>query len=272
MKKVVFTDNCGRTRRIGIFKKGRGRRSEYDVDRQSYNEHSFDHIVSLGYNCEVSFRIKDYIRKDIDSYPLSWSYMLDQTKISSIIGNLEDMFTGESTVNIESGMIKCEKLNVSWHTKIDHTNLSEENRERYKDSALLEMKERYSYLRKKFNNLFNSSDSTLFIIKCQEWNEYSEIVRYLGELEQKLNEKYISGKYFLLAVTDDKELYDILVPESNAVRGCTLIAQFAEDSNTQQGGDIDGWMEAIHYYNHLKDINRNNMNYIVSTVEHRHKL
>ena len=28
----------------------------------------FDHYVSLGYNCEVSFRIQDYLGKPIESY------------------------------------------------------------------------------------------------------------------------------------------------------------------------------------------------------------
>ncbi len=47
-----------------------------------YNERGFDHIVSLGYNCEVSFRINDYLEREIDSYPLSWAYVFEQSSTS----------------------------------------------------------------------------------------------------------------------------------------------------------------------------------------------
>ena len=40
--------------------------------------------MSLGYNCEVSFRINDYLEREIDSYPLSWAYVFEQSRISNI--------------------------------------------------------------------------------------------------------------------------------------------------------------------------------------------
>lgn len=37
----------------------------------------YDHIISLGYNCEVSFRIKDFFGK-LESYPFTWVYINNQ--------------------------------------------------------------------------------------------------------------------------------------------------------------------------------------------------
>ena len=115
-----------------------------------------------------------------------------------IIGHLENMFTGETKVNLKSGMIWCEKLDVSFHSKISHENLSEDNKEEYKNDALAEMNQRYLYLRGKFEELFRSDESTLFVIKCQEYHEYYHIVLYLRRIEKKLTEKYVSGKFFFL--------------------------------------------------------------------------
>lgn len=231
-----------------------------------YNESGFDHIVSLGYNCEVSFRIRDYLNDDIDSFPLSWAYIHDQSKMNYIIEHLEDMFTDETKVNLMNGMLRCEKLNVSFHPKVSHKNLSEDNMEAYKDEALTEMNQRYVYLRNKFNELFRNDESTLFIIKCQEQNEYNHIVLYLRRLEKKLSEKYLSNKFFLLSVTDDINLYNILKKDSNDTRGCALISQFADDEDTEKGGDLEGWIEVINYFNHIKDIEYDYIDYKASTV------
>ena len=234
-----------------------------------YNENGFEHIVSLGYNCEVSYRIKDYLGGSLDSYPLSWAYVHDQTRMSYIIGHLEDMFTGETQVNLKSGMIWCEKLDISFHSKISHENLSEDNKEEYKKDALAEMNQRYEYLRHKFEQLFRGEESTLFILKCQGYQEHQHVVLYLRRIEKKLTEQYLSGKFFLLAVTDDINLYNILKKENSATRGCALIAQFADDGNTELGGDIEGWTEILNYFNHIKDIEFDSTNYIASTVEHK---
>ncbi len=231
-----------------------------------YNNNGFDCIVSLGYNCEVSFRIEDYIGRHLDSYPLSWAYIHDQSKTSDIIEHLDDMLSGETTVNIRSGMIWCGKLNVSFHTKISHSSLTEDNKEQYVKKALPEMKARFSYLRKKFNELFQSNKSTLFVLKCQEINKYDSIIQYLDKLEKKISDKYLSGKFFLLVVTDDRNLYNMLKTVKSNNRGCSLISGFADDADTKCGGDIEGWLETLNYFNHIKDITYNELNYEATTI------
>ncbi len=231
-----------------------------------YNENGFDCIVSLGYNCEVSFRIQDYIGRKLDSYPLSWAYIHDQSKMGEVIEHLDDMLSGDTTVNIRSGMIHCGKLNVSFHTKISHSSLTEDNREQYMKKALPEMKVRLSYLRKKFNELFQSNKSTLFVLKCQEVNAYDSIIRYLDELEKIILDKYLTGKFFLLVVTDDRDLYNMLKSVKSNNRGCSLISGFADDADTKCGGDIEGWLESLNYFNHIKDITYSKFNYVASTI------
>lgn len=45
----------------------------------------FDHYVSLGYNCEVSFRIQDYLGKPIESYSLTWAYVHDLSRLPAAL-------------------------------------------------------------------------------------------------------------------------------------------------------------------------------------------
>ena len=119
------------------------------------NVNGFDHIVSLGYNCEVSYRIKEYTRKDIDSYPLSWAYMLDQRQIVHVLEHINEMLT-ENLKLCMDGMFSCDILNVKFHTKVSHENLKSMNSselEIFKTSALEEMQTRFSYLLKKMEKL-----------------------------------------------------------------------------------------------------------------------
>ena len=51
----------------------------------------FQNIVSLGYNCEVSFRIEDFTHEKINSYPFSWSYISDHKKFLEALQNLDDV-------------------------------------------------------------------------------------------------------------------------------------------------------------------------------------
>jgi hypothetical protein len=73
----------------------------------------FDEVTSLGYNCEVGFRIQDYFGL-MDSYPYSWAYCLDRKLFLESLDNLDDILTGDITL-MPSGMFRCEKYQISFH-------------------------------------------------------------------------------------------------------------------------------------------------------------
>ena len=47
-------------------------------------------LVSLGYNCEVSFRLEDYYGK-LDSYLFSWSFEDSRSGFIKALENMEDV-------------------------------------------------------------------------------------------------------------------------------------------------------------------------------------
>ncbi len=55
----------------------------------------FDNIISLGYNCEVSYRINDFAHKPIDAYPFSWAYTLDPSLFAKCLWHLDDLLKGD---------------------------------------------------------------------------------------------------------------------------------------------------------------------------------
>lgn len=69
----------------------------------------FQNIVSLGYNCEVSFRIEDFTHDKIKSYPFSWSYITDQKKFLDALWNLDDVLKNEIEV-LPWGMVPGQEI------------------------------------------------------------------------------------------------------------------------------------------------------------------
>lgn len=69
---------------------------------------NFKNVISLGYNCEVSYRIEDLLGRKIDSYPFSWAYVMDNHAFLKCLENLEDVLENEIEI-LPSGMFKDKK-------------------------------------------------------------------------------------------------------------------------------------------------------------------
>ena len=217
------------------------------------NRCGFDHIISLGYNCEVSWRIEDYIRGKIDSYPLSWAYIKNQEELPYILENLELISDSNFDYEERSGMFYCKELNISLHTTLDHSNylvLSDEEKKRYVLEGESEVRQRFRYLCNKWDKLMQSNESTLFVIKIQ--NQAGDL-RWIYKTKEYLDEKYESGRFkILLVVTNEDLLYKVNLQQNNDYL-VLLIKSFAADAETLTGGDRIGWIKGIEYFDHLYD-------------------
>lgn len=217
------------------------------------NKCGYDHIVSLGYNCEVSWRIEDYVRGKIDSYPLSWAYIKEQSELPRILDNIEKIPTTDMQFEEISGMFYCKELNISLHTNIEHSAyaaFTDKEKNEFMVEAEREVRERFLYLCSKWEKLLKSGDSTLFIIKIQNQNGDLE---WIKDTHRFMQEHYTSGNYNILFVVTNQEVCDKLKEKNWDRTFILLIDSFASDAQTLEGGDRIGWIKGIEYFDHMYD-------------------
>lgn len=132
----------------------------------------FDVYVSLGYNCEVSFRIRDFLNSPIDSYPFSWCYVTRPERLGECLENMDDILKHKTKL-LPWGMILDEKYGLSFHIKVLKSRLlqdGQDNKEIYQE-ALLELQSRFRHLIFKFRELLKSNRYTLIYDNKLCWRE-----------------------------------------------------------------------------------------------------
>lgn len=210
----------------------------------------YNKIVSLGYNCEVSYRIQDFTQQPIDSYPFSWAYITNPELFIKALNNLDDILQNEIDV-LPWGMFMDKKYQISFHAKGDKTQLFYKDgslNNIVADSLISEIKARQTYLINKFKRLLKSDDSTLFVMKIFSHISSQENAAFVTKLLDFLNTNYDSRKFTLLVVTE-KEDAAFIKALSDSIWNKRLIIrsvkEFASDGNTQKGGDIAGWLDVL---------------------------
>ena len=146
----------------------------------------FDEVTSLGYNCEVGFRIQDYFGL-MDSYPYSWAYCLDRKLFLESLDNLDDILTGDITL-MPSGMFRCEKYQISFHASKEKDALFVDGKpnEEVVRLELASLKKKIKHLVEKFYSLFQSDKKSLFVIKVKH-SESDENIKFVKDLFKKID-------------------------------------------------------------------------------------
>ncbi len=211
----------------------------------------FDHYVSLGYNCEVSFRIQDYLGKPIESYPLTWAYVHDLSRLAAALEKRGELL-GRMLPQKGSDMFRDADYDIAFHVRASADELFRADgslREEIAEPALEELRSRYRHLTEKFSELLLSDDRTLFVLKVRE-DGYRQ--SWLKNLFAFLVENYfaLSGGFRLLVVSEErwfneKEAKRFWRGEDRIL--FATVENFAADDKTDRDGDIDGWMRAFAY-------------------------
>ena len=88
----------------------------------------FSEIISLGYNCEVSFRIKDYCQKhgqSLNSFVFSWAYVEKKEGLLKSLSQLDNFWKeievsgteGEQLKLLPGGMYRYLAYDIAFHSK-----------------------------------------------------------------------------------------------------------------------------------------------------------
>lgn len=211
----------------------------------------YDEVVSLGYNCEVSFRLIDALDGVDDigalsSYTYSWCYVESREHFCESLEQPTVFLSGEVELT-PSKMLRCKNTNMTFHLKQHGEELLDEKDEYSEELyrlALEDTKSRVHYLGEKLLRLMESDKRTLFVLKVRS-TVPSEDADFIFAVYQKLLSLYKSGEFTLLAVLEQNGLTrEIQSLESTHIKIRT-IQNFAPDWDTKDGGDKDGWMRVL---------------------------
>lgn len=128
-----------------------------------YETYRYDHILSLGYNCEVSFHIYRMFGF-VESNPFAW---VNARSTENMIRALEDIDgIGKDGWTLAGVMWRDNRTNMLFHGKAPaETWLSGRFTQSDIDADRAELESRMSYLKKKFINMATGAGKLLFVFK-----------------------------------------------------------------------------------------------------------
>lgn len=207
----------------------------------------FDYIISLGYNCEVSFRIKDKFG-EINSFPYSWAYCCDKKLFLDSLDNLDEILSGDIEL-LENGMFKCKKFDINFHSckNKDHLYIDGKPNETIVKNEIKKLKSKINYLTFKMKKLFNGSKRTLFIIKVKHNNSVSDI-NFVKSVYNKLNYLYKSKNFVLLVVLEEKYITEDFKNIEKNNLNIRSIKCYSSGYTAEKNGDLQGWNRILSNY------------------------
>ena len=201
-------------------------------------------LVSLGYNCEVSFRLEDYYGK-LDSYLFSWSFEDSRIGFIKALENMEDVLKGELKL-CPDHMIQDQRYKIRFHPRYDILPQTGEITDEQFIKAVEELKSRIDHLKNKTLDLCKSEKEIIFIIKVASKSVKSN-VKYLSNLRVALDKIQISNYQIVAVFERNAALKEILALEDSRLKIRT-VRKFAPLKHTDIMGDIRGWYKIINEF------------------------
>ena len=161
----------------------------------------FDEVMSLGYNCETSFRIKGILKNKFNHYLYSWLYISDRIGFLNSLDN--PVYYSDCDFEILPwGMMRGLKTGFSFHPNEEkelRENIQNCDIEKIKNN----LKNKISHLANKTHNLINSDKRILFVIKIIKTSLELDI-DYIKKINEILNKNCSNKDYKLLCVFEKR--------------------------------------------------------------------
>ena len=223
-----------------------------DQQKIDYYACNFDEIVGLGYNCEISQRMREIFKDSkFEHYLFTWSYVHDR---ELFIKSLSDLSTFSESEYIISpfGLVKNKNYNIAFHSRFKQEELLNPDGSYTQNvlPAIQELKERLKHLSKKLKNVLEQSKNVLFIIKLK-FHGLDKDVDFIEKLNAVLANYFCvrNAQYTLLIVISEEDYpkdsrEKLLEKEWKNIK-IGIIKAFAPDACTDTGGDILGWEQLL---------------------------
>lgn len=163
-------------------------------------ENKYDHIISLGYNCEVTYRFLKYFKFE-ESSLFNWCH---SRNIDNLIRALNDFnLIGYDFTN-PNPLWECKETHIRFHGKapmsiyIDKTATKEEL-----ENDKKELISRIAYLKKKFIDILTNDSKKLYIYKIKTTDINKDTNTQISKLKSALS--LLGGKNFEVLIVSEKE-------------------------------------------------------------------
>ena len=209
------------------------RNIKISIQKLSQNrKRGFDHIISLGYNCEVAYSFLKYFYFE-ESGLFNWAY---SKNIDDLINALKDTdnIGKNGFVFVVSGLWECQKTFVQFHGKEDNTK-----------NGAAEVTSRLNYLKNKFVKIAQSDDKKLYIYKMKTSQIDQKTPKKLEMLWNALA-KNVGAKNFQLLVVCEQNAKPIKSSDKYITR---TVKFFAPDTDVTNGSYMrNGWDDIFYEF------------------------
>ena len=215
----------------------------------------YDHIISLGYNCEIADQFI-LTHKYIESSFLNWAYSSSINDVIYTLNNLDLLCSGNFMYPHKNifPLWKCLNTNISFHGREPfdfwESNPSQENINNDKEELI----SRINYLKNKFINIIHSKNKKILFIYKYKINEK---LQENNTDAKNINKLYSTIKnictcdFDLLIIVERKFYSNININNNIYIRNVSFFANDA--SVTGNNNDHNGWSKIFNefIYKHI---------------------
>ena len=205
---------------------------------------NYKEVISLGYNCEVSFYIRKFCNK-LNSSLFSWAYVFGIESLLKALNDLDNLFT--KNISEPAPLYKDKDFNIAFHGNLPDLDLI--NPEiKFSDEVLEADRkntfEKIAYLKEKFKKVLSNNKRKIIFYKTR----YDDIDK--KDCFHKLYDilkKY--GKNFkLIIIVENKDLEPLknLEKENLFFRG---VEQFNPEEHSDNDTYKNDWFKIFQEFN-----------------------
>lgn len=222
-------------------------------------ENGFDHIISLGYNCEVAFRFLKWFKFE-ESSLFNWAA---SDTLDALIGALENIDNiGQDGFRLVNALWKCNKTNIYFHGRqrmrfyLEHQDTEQT---RYQD--MTELMSRIQYLKQKFIKIAQSDDTKLYIYKLHSTQITDDIHNNILRLHRALTD-CVHARNFRLLIVHERGMVQLPTNPDYIIR---TVKCFAPDAHVTSGRHMNNGWDSIFYEFYPKRTIKRNKTYKFDT-------
>lgn len=213
-------------------------------------ENKFDHIISLGYNCEVTFRFLKYFKFEEPNL-FNWTFSYT---INDLIYALQDFEAiGSKDFAIPDPLWECNATHIRFHGKADISYINNNMpSQEIVNTDKKNLVERIKYLKEKFLKIAQNDDKKLYIYKIKDTDISDSVNEKINSIIKALN-KHDAKNYKLLIISEEKYSKYFAKDDSYIYR---TVKYFADDNHIPDRKYFDnGWDNIYEEYYQIKNKN-----------------
>lgn len=193
----------------------------------------YDHIVSLGYNCEIAYQLFKH-NGFLESNLFAWTLIPSLETLISVLTNLNQI--GSEDYESNGIMYICNKTKICFHGKTDLKKFGNDPERVRKDKE--ELRPRVVFLREKFISVAQENSRKLYILKVR--SSETDVEQKIDEIRGLLDRRN-NGFFDLLFVPEETFLKTLSLTETDGFHIRPVSEYAPDDAVTSKHHSFKEW-------------------------------